>query len=179
MRGSTHQQEVKYFSKKRGKGYSVHQFSLPLQGAIVGIDLILLPLHWSRSSFSESRERIRTALASVGVGPSLSVQLPPLPLFFFYSHFSLPCSPKEQLVQVPFTSKEGRSTERWKTSSLSLSLSLSPSLSTLPHSPVKKSRDLEVIGSTHSCTHTRLHTTLTDRKEWKERKTCFQSSFSS
>ena len=130
MRGSTHQQEVKYFSKKRGKGYNFRQFSLPLQGAIVGIDLILLPLHWSRSSFSESRERIRTALASVGVGPSLSVQLPPPPLLF-YSHFSLPCSPKEQLLQVPFTSKEGRSTERWKTSSLSLSLS--PSLSPLSH----------------------------------------------
>ena len=177
MRGSTHQQEVKYFSKKRGKGYSFRQFSLPLQGAIVGIDLILLPLHWSRSSFSESRERIRTALASVGVGPSLSVQLPPPPLLF-YSHFSLPCSPKGATAAGSLHFKGG-TINRALEDFLSLSPSLSLSLSTLPHSPVKKSRDLEVIGSTHSCTHTRLHTTLTDRKEWKERKTCFQSSFSS
>ena len=171
MRGSTHQQEVKYFSKKRGKGYSFRQFSLPLQGAIVGIDLILLPLHWSRSSFSESRERIRTALASVGVGPSLSVQLPPSPSSFFTLTFPSLALQRSNCCRFPSLQRRDDQPSAGR-------LPLSP-LSTLSHSPVKKSRDLEVIGSTHSCTHTRLHTTLTDRKEWKERKTCFQSSFSS
>ena len=136
MNGSTHQWGGEILFKEKGKDYNFSPV-FPLQGAIEGIDLILLPLHWSRSSFSESRERIRTALASVGVGPSSS---PPTPSPPFRSLSFFPHLLSKGATAAGSLHLKGGTINRTLADFLSLSLSLSHT-HTHTYSLKKKSRD--------------------------------------